>query len=316
MILTNEKIRELTVGACAVYEENDGLRFAKCTADQLAAWKEAAAWCYGNAVGSTGVRMDFRTDSGSVTFTVAEYGKYDVKIDGLLREHYEFREALGHGKINRITVTLPAGIHRVTFVLPSHGAGGVISSVEVDDGAFCERQSYDTKVLFIGDSITQGWNTKFDSMSYAYLVSEALNAESVIQGVGGAVFAPSTIQPIGFDPDIVFVAYGTNDWGCRSSYEEYRNTVHDTLAKVRELYGDAEIFVISPIWREDCGKTTKAGTFVDCCGAVKEMAHLFGMNLIDGDTLVPPIMDYMADAVHPNDLGFAVYAANVLKNLG
>ena len=40
---------------------------------------------------------------------------------------------------------------------------------------------------------------------------------------------------------------------------------------------------------------------------------LFGMTLIDGDNLVPPIMDYMADAVHPNDLGFGVYAANVLR---
>ncbi|MBQ2725231.1 MAG: SGNH/GDSL hydrolase family protein [Clostridia bacterium] len=313
MFLTNEKIRQLTVGAAGVYEEAEGLRFTKCTADQLAAWKEAAPWIYANAVGSTGVRLDFCTDSDFVTVKTAEYGKYEVKINGLLHAQYAFRQADGAEKINSFTVQLGEGVKRVTVSLPSHGPAGILSAVEVADGSFCERHRFDTKMLFLGDSITQGWNTKYDSMSYAYLVSEAFNADSIIQGIGGAIFAPSTVLPMDFAPDTVVVAYGTNDWGYYSDYTAYRNAVHDTLAKVNELYGSAKIYVISPIWRQDCGKTTKVGTFDDCCNTVREMAALFGMTLIDGDALVPPIMDYMADAVHPNDLGFAVYAANVIK---
>ena len=313
MFLTNEKIRQLTVGAAAIYEEAEGLRFTKCTADQLAAWKEAAPWIYANAVGSTGVRLDFCTDSDFVTVKTAEYGKYEVKINGLLHAQYAFREADGNDRINSFTVHPGEGVNRITVSLPSHGPAGIISSVEVADGSFCERHRFDTKMLFLGDSITQGWNTKYDSMSYAYLVSEAFNADSIIQGIGGAIFAPSTVLPMDFAPDTVVVAYGTNDWGYYSDYTTYRNAVHDTLAKVNELYGSAKIYVISPIWRQDCGKTTKVGTFDDCCNTVRDMAALFGMTLIDGDTLVPPIMDYMADAVHPNDLGFAVYAANVIK---
>lgn len=313
MFLTNEKIRELTVGAAAVYEEENGLRFAKCTADQLAAWKEAAPWIYANAVGSTGVRMDFATDSDFVTFTTGEYGKYEIKINGMIRAQYAFREADGHERKNTFTVQLEKGVNRVTLSLPSHGAGGIIASVEIADGAFIERHRFDSRLLFLGDSITQGWNSKYDSMSYAWLVSDALNAESIIQGIGGAIFAPSTVLPMDFAPDTVVVAYGTNDWGYYSDYTTYRNAVHDTLAKVNELYGGAKIYVISPIWRQDCGKTTKVGTFDDCCNTVRDMAALFGMTLIDGDNLVPPLMDYMADAVHPNDLGFGVYAANVLR---
>ena len=313
MLLTKEKLRELAVGAAAVYTEAEGLRFAKCTADQLAAWKIAAPWIYANAVGSTGVRLDFVTDSDFVTVTVGEYGKYDVKIDGLLHAQYAFKESDGCGKINSFTVQLPAGINRITVFLPSHGAGGIISSVEIADGAYCERHRFDRKFLFLGDSITQGWNTKYDSMSYAYLVGEAFNAESIIQGIGGAIFASSTILPMDFDPDTVFVAYGTNDWGHCSDYETYRSAVHDTLANVKRLYSSAKIYVISPIWREDCGKTTRIGDFSTCCNTVREMAALFGMTLIDGDGLVPPIMDYMADAVHPNDLGFGVYASNVIR---
>jgi len=313
MFLTNEKIRQLTIGAAGVYEEAEGLRFTKCTADQLAAWKEAAPWIYANAVGSTGVRLDFCTDSDFVTVKTAEYGKYEVKINGLLHAQYAFRQADGAEKINTFTVHPGEGVNRITVSLPSHGPAGIISSVEVADGSFCERHRFDTKMLFLGDSITQGWNTKYDSMSYAYLVSEAFNADSIIQGIGGAIFAPSTVLPMDFVPDTVVVAYGTNDWGYYSDYTTYRNAVHDTLAKVTELYSGAKIYVISPIWRQDCGKTTKVGTFDDCCNTVRDMAALFGMTLIDGDSLVPPIMDYMADAVHPNDLGFAVYAANAIR---
>lgn len=313
MFLKYEKIRALTVGAGAIYKEAEGLRFTKCTADQLAAWKEAAPWIYGNAVGSTGVRLDFHTDSDFVTVKTAEFGKYEVKINGLIHAQYAFRQEDGCNRINSFTVQLGEGISRVTVSLPSHGPAGIISSVEVADGSFCERHRFDRKMLFLGDSITQGWNTKYDSMSYAYLVSEAFNADSIIQGIGGAIFAPSTVLPMDFQPDTVVVAYGTNDWGYYSDYPTYRSAVHDTLAKVNELYGNAKIYVISPIWRQDCGKTTKIGTFDDCCNTVRDMAALFGMTLIDGDNLVPPLMDYMADAVHPNDLGFAVYAANAVK---
>lgn len=313
MLLTKEKIREIAVGAAAVYEEPSGLRFAKLTDDQLAAWKEAAPWIYANAVGSTGCRLDFTTDSDSVTVTTAEYGKYEVKINGVLSGQYAFRQDEGCDRINTFTVPLPGGVNRVTLTLPSHGAGGIISSVELTDGASCERHRFDGKMLFLGDSITQGWNTKYDSMSYAYLVSEYFNADSIIQGIGGAVFAPATVLPMDFAPDTVVIAYGTNDWGYHSEMAAYQKAAHDFMAAVKSLYGTAEIYVISPIWRSDRNRTTKIGTFDECCDTVKELCAEFGMHLIDGAGLVPPIMDYMADAVHPNDLGFAVYASNVIR---
>ena len=195
MFLTKEKIRSLTVGAAAVYEEEKGLRFAKCTPDQLAAWKEALPHIYSNAVGSTGVRLDFCTDSDFVTVTTGEAGKYEVKINGLIHAQYIAVQTQDGIRSNTFTIRPGSGINRITISLPSHGAGGVISSVEIADNSFCERHRFDRKILFLGDSITQGWNSKYDSMSYAYLVSDNLNADSIIQGIGGAVFAPSTILP-------------------------------------------------------------------------------------------------------------------------
>ena len=198
MFLTKEKIRSLSVGAAAVYEEEKGLRFAKCTSDQLAAWKEAMPHIYSNAVGSTGVRLDFCTDSDFVTVTTGEAGKYEIKINGLIHAQYIAVQTEDGIQSNTFTIRPGSGINRITISLPSHGAGGVISSVEIADNSFCERHRFDRKILFLGDSITQGWNCKYDSMSYAYLVSDSLNADSIIQGIGGAVFAPSTILPMDF----------------------------------------------------------------------------------------------------------------------
>ena len=41
--------------------------------------------------------------------------------------------------------------------------------------------------------------------------------------LGGAIFHESTFdENVDFDPDIVIVAYGTNDWGCFPTADEGR----------------------------------------------------------------------------------------------
>ena len=310
MKLSFEQIKRSTFGALSVKEESDGIHFAKCTEKQVAAWYALSQTLGVRSETTTGIRLDFHTNSKTLSFTAVDGDKFEVLINGLQR--YRIHAEAYRAKCEKPTFDLEEGEKRVTLIFPSHSRG-VLGDVELDDGSYITPHKHATKMLFIGDSITQGWNSRYDSLSWAWRVTQYYDADSIIQGIGGAIFAPSTVLPMDFAPDTVVVAYGTNDWGYYSDYITYRNAVHDTLAKVNELYGGAKIYVISPIWRQDCGKTTKVGTFDDCCNTVRDMAALFGMTLIDGDNLVPPLMDYMADAVHPNDLGFGVYAANVLR---
>ena len=316
MFLTNEKIRELTVGAAAVYEEENGLRFAKCTADQLAAWKEAAPWIYANAVGSTGVRMDFATDSDFVTFTTGEYGKYEIKINGMIRAQYAFREADGHERKNTFTVQLEKGVNRVTLSLPSHGAGGIIASVEIADGAFIERHRFDSRLLFLGDSITQGWNSKYDSMSYAWLVSDALNAESIIQGIGGAVFAPATVLPMDFAPDTVVIAYGTNDWGL-TTWDKFSKNCREFYKILAEQYPKANIYALAPIWRKEVEEVRECCDFRQVASYIHEVTKPYSnIKVIDCFDFVPKEERYFADfKLHPNDKGFEHYGKNLIVHI-
>ena len=313
MEVTFHTIKQITVGAVELWEEADGLHFSKCTREQNAAWRERSETLFNNALATTGVRLDFYTNSNFVKITLAAKGKYEVKLNGVLYRQYLVNNVPQDGVI---TLNFENNEEKhILFSLPSLDYAGVISSMEIADGAYVKPHTFDRKILFVGDSITQGYNSVYDTSSYAYQVSEYLNADSVIQGIGGAVFAPKTVLPTGYQPDIVFIAFGTNDFVCLQTLEELEQNAREYIQKIQAIYVEAKLFVISPIWRMDEKQVRAMGSFQECCNRIKALAKELDVNAIDGERLVPKLADFMADTVHPNDLGFSVYALNLLKRL-
>ena len=203
----------------------------------------------------------------------------------------------------------------IVFTLPCHLNAGVIAGIEIADGTYVKPHKFDRKILFVGDSITQGYNSTYDLCSYAYQISDYLNADSVIQGIGGAFFEPKTVLPTGYTPDIVFIAYGTNDFMRLKSLDELENNAREYISKLQALYKGAKFFAITPIWRMDENQPREMGTFKECCDCIKKLARELKVEVIDGDKLLPQFPTFMADTLHPNNLGFSVYALNVLKQL-
>ena len=142
-----------------------------------------------------------------------------------------------------------------------------------------------------------------------------MNADSVIQGIGGSFFAPKTVLPTGYNPNFVFIAYGTNDFMRLKTLEDLETKAREYVSNVKEVYKSAEIFVITPVWRKDEDAPREMGTFKKCCDCIKKVAEELAVEIIDGDKLIPHFSEFMADTVHPNDLGFSMYAINVLKQL-
>ena len=314
MKLNYDMIKNITVGAASVTERDGGVAFSKCTDGLLDAWRGRSEALGKNAAAATGVRLDFHTSSQSIAFGSATAGKYEIKIDGLSRARFSLKE----GECAELELCAPLGekqeSYRVTLVLPSHGAGAVLDFVELDDGAWIEPHKFDRKFLFIGDSITQGWESSFDSFSYAYRVSEFFNAESVIQGVGGAYFHEDCFDGGDFDPDVVFVSYGTNDFGHYKTLADLGLHTDSFMERLAEAYGDKKVFVISPIWRKN--REGKAmGSFADCRRVIVETAAKYGFEHIDGLTLVPPMEEMLSDGLHPNDIGFSFYSENLIRSV-
>jgi hypothetical protein len=177
---------------------------------------------------TTGIRLDFETDSKYIAFEVKSGSRFEYLIDGV----YQGTVKIGEDKSASIDLAAPC---RITLCFPSHEIG-VIDNVELSEGASAMRHSFDKKVLFIGDSITQGWNSGIDTLSYAYRTSFALNLDSIIQGVGGAYFHESTFADSEFDPDVVIVAYGTNDVSHFKTQDEMVAQLRAYIGKVKETY--------------------------------------------------------------------------------
>lgn len=317
MTLSLEKIKELTRGAVRIWEENGAVRFAKCTEKQVQAWYQYGSEVLGKrAETTTGVRLDFYTNSKTLSFKTASGDKYDLLVDGLLRSHFVRGEDAYIEKTVALTDAIGKECNevRVTLVLPSHSVGA-LEYVKLDDGAYTRAPEYKTKMLFIGDSITQGHNTKFDSLSYAWRTASFFDADAVINGVGGGFFKPEMFDTSDFDPDTVILAFGTND-AMRSDFDTmYKNTA-EFLDLVKEAYGDKKVIVISPIWRAREDGSVIGADFESKRAMVEAEGKRRGFFVISGLKLVPPIADFYADKyLHPNDLGFGLYAENLIKEL-
>ncbi|MBE6690720.1 MAG: SGNH/GDSL hydrolase family protein [Ruminococcaceae bacterium] len=312
MKLSFEQIKNVTVGALWIEQKENGIAFHKCTAAQEAAWRNLSEGLGTRSETTTGIRLDFHTDSETLVVDAADGDKFEVYINGLSR--YRVHAAELRAKGEKMIFSLGKGEKRVTLIFPNHGKG-VLTSVELDDGATLTPHTFACRMLFIGDSITQGWNSRYDSLSYAWRLTNYFDANSVIQGIGGAFYHESTLDKIDFDPDTVVIAYGTNDFGRFATLDELRGHAALFLDGIKAQFGDKRVFVITPIYRADWETPKKMGSFAEACAVIAEEGQRCGFTVVDGQELVPHNDDFMADAVHPNDLGFGVYAENMIKKM-
>jgi len=317
MILGLEEIKSITRGAVKVWENNGAFCFAKCTDKQVNAWYKYGSEVLGvRSETTTGVRLDFYTNSKTFSFKTASGEKFELLINGILRERY----VRGEESCIEKTVSLTDSIGkecdelRVTLIFPSHTKGS-LEYVKLDDGAYTRVPEYKTKMLFMGDSITQGHNSKYDSLSYAWRTVSFFDADAVINGIGGAFFMPESFDTSDFDPDTVIIAYGTND-ACRSDYGYMKEKTVGFLDLVKKAYGEKKVVVLSPIWRAKNDGSFMGEDFERKRDMVEAEAKARGFYVVNGLKLVPPLDDFYADRyLHPNDLGFGLYAENLIKEL-
>ncbi len=313
MKLTLEQIRPLTHGALSVTEENGTFVFRRFT-DKQAEMYETINDFRVKVPATSGVRLEFVTDAESFAFdyridiaSSRRFYFFDVFVDGVMVQHF------GHENLrvaeSTLTVKLPEGEHRVGIYFPCL-AKAALSNVTVSDGATLKPVIKSRRLLCLGDSITQGYDAKYSSQTYANLLADKLDAEMLDQGIGGEIFRPALIDPdMDFAPDIITAAYGTNDW----SGQEHDRTVENAnefYAKLRATYPKAKIFAITPIWRADDDRVTKVGTFAEGVQIVRDAALAQeGIVIVDGAKMIPHLREVCSDKyLHPNDYGFKFYA--------
>lgn len=318
MILTNEQLRPCLSGAVEIAEQNGILipyRFGRYIRENV---YPAGNRFHPKMAQSAGVVCRFTTSSKMLafTYTVEETSteqNFDIWVNGVLLSHTVCDALKG-----RIELALPYDESRVEIYFPSHREGRIFD-VTLDDGAsFSAPAAPKWQILFKGDSITNGSSTRFTSMGYTHQVARALDAHIINQGIGGEEFNPAAVDTdLKLDPDLVVLAFGTNDWSHAPSHTRMVANVNGHLAGLRDLYPDKKIVMLLPIWRADYTATDrKTGSFEEARRVLCEAAERFHITVVDAWGFVPHIVDVFADKrLHPNEFGFQFYAENLLPHL-
>ena len=323
MVLTFDEIKSALFGAIYT-EEKDGL----LTFHRFEKWQEALFLTTLDYINkplkthaTTSMQLDFYTDATSFALdwrSVPGSGSAacytDVYVDGVLKEH------MGYSAVNEerdllLSVDLSAygnGKKRVTVFLPNL-YGMRIRSLTLC-GTLFEPAKKSCRLLALGDSITQGYTAIYPSLSYVNVLARHLNAEVLNQAIGGAHFEYIDIEHgISFAPDLITVAYGTNDW---SRGRDVAGKTRNYLKTLTALYPNTPVYVILPLWRGDVAKKDLAVIpFSELPVLIRRECEAFPtVTVIDGGDLVPHFEEFfLPDTLHPNDLGFLQYGENLYR---
>ena len=242
---------------------------------------------------------------------------FDLFVDGV------WIKSEGHEPVN-------SGNYETFFTLPEHNGKRNITiylpycvelelhKLEFSPGAVVEvAEPRPKKLLCLGDSITQGSYAKYPSNTYPVLLSNFLNMQLLNQGVGGYIYnADSLDLGLPYQPDLITVAYGTNDWSKCSSISQFRSNCANYMHKLVSMFPEARIYVMTPIWRPDKQDLKKTGALHDISRVITEECSTYSnLRVIDGLSLVPHLL-YLFDGVHPKDEGFLHMAMNLVKIIG
>lgn len=307
MKLTNEQLKSIYFGALYFKETEDGwLQAFQYTESQMEYFKNAFAFWYDRCFATTAKTLEMKTTAKNISF---EY-KYiwrgsedsvELWVEGLATQIQYVKDM---GEEGTVSFTLPEGEKNVVIYLPAD-ATVWIRNFELD-GEYTPAQKGE-KVLWIGDSITQGFGPLRSACTYVSVANRLLNYDIINQGIGGYVYDKNTMVPMdGYRPDKIIIAMGTNQFG-----SETMKDVEAYYCSLKEVYGDTPVVCVSPIWRGDC--PDRYDVFVRFCENVKQIAAKYAnVTVVDGFTLVPHLSEYYLDNLHPNVLGMELYGRNLV----
>ena len=309
--MTNRELRGIYFGAYSFRETEDGwLQAFQYSQKQMDYFRSGLDFWYDRCMASTAKTLEFITEATEVSFEyktiwMGSPDSFEAAVDGLVTEIRYMKDLEKEGKIR---FTFPEGKKSVVLYLPAD-ATVLIRNFEAN--AAVSRPEKNEKVLWLGDSITQGYGPLRSSCIYVSVANRILNYYIINQGIGGYVYDKNSLMKMdGYDPDKIIVALGTNQFGTESmkDVEEY----YETLTGI---YGNRiPILCITPLWRGDVPDGLP--TLKRFCEKLKEIAGSYpNVRIADGFRLVPHLPEYFLDNLHPNCLGAEVYGRNLAETI-
>ena len=274
--MTNRELQDIYFGAYFFEVTEDGyLQAFQYSKEQMDYFRNGPFdFWYDRCMATTAKTLEMNTDATTISFEykiiwVGSEDSFEAAVDNQITEIRYVKDLPREGKL---TWKLPEGKKDVILYLPAD-ATVLIRNFEID-GAYTPAKKNE-KVLWLGDSITQGYGPLRSAETYVSVANRLLNYDIINQGIGGYVYDKKSLMKMeGYTPDKIIVALGTNQFGCETmkDVEEY----YETLTGI---YGTKiPILCISPLWRGD-------------------------------------LPEYFLDNLHPNVVGTETYGRNLVEEI-
>jgi len=329
--LTLEQIKTVTDGVEDVIFEDNKFKFLRFTKDEINAIENP------NLHNPAGVRMEFKTDGDKLKLkvstkdysTVRSYFSFDIFRDGELMgclKNFDDKECIEDYAVKKY----PLGISSEEFslgngekcikILFPHSVSAEIEDIEISNATYIAPIEKKSKTLLVyGDSITQGYDSPHPSLTYAYKLSEYLDARLVNKALGGACFCPDFVAANEeMDADWIICSYGSNDWRMLAHDEIIKNA-QNFMDIITKKYPKTPIFVLTPIWRADYDseENKQFGDFFNIERIIKDAVKPYkNITLISGWDLVPHDKNLYGDLyLHPNIKGFEYFVKNLAEKI-
>ena len=209
------------------------------------------------------------------------------------------------------------------------------------------------KIIFLGDSITEGCGTSSQERVYHGILKERYGLREIKNyGEGGTRVARQTeitslvrdrdfilrARDMDKDADVVVVFGGTNDYGHGQAplgsidnldMHTFYGALHTLIRNLINDYVDKQIVFMTPLHRHnEYGQGTwkpdgvEQRPLCDYVKAVKDVCEYYSVPVLDlyscgelcGNTPVW-YKEYMPDGLHPNDKGYEIIANKLGKFL-
>jgi len=309
MKLTHNSIKKLVFGAYRVEKVEGGYTaFYHFTEEQVQVLKKRDNFFYERAYLSSSCTIEFITDAKLVSFDYRFRANHsqdsiDIYVNGELVKVFKTQNLTPKGKIS---FELNGEKNKVVIYFPIDSEVNV-KNLEIQ-GSY-KSLSKRKKVLWIGDSITQGYGSEMGSYNYVNVANRQLNYDVLNQGIGGYWYDEEIIQKMeGYSPEKIIVAFGTNQYRSLDYYER----IEKFYKNVSTVYPNVPVLTISPIWRGDGDHD--ANKLYETNKVLEQIVSKYPqVTFVDGFTLVPHVSEMFMDNLHPNVLGCKTYAENLVK---
>ncbi len=314
-------IRSLIRGAVEIKEENGRIRMSRFTPAEREVYRENASFTV-RTFAASGMRLEFRTDARSFAFSGSAapassrvFYYFDVAVNGVLCHHVGFESCQEQPEFH-FEIPMDGSLNEVCVYFPCLTRIG-LAGVDFSGESVIEPTVKKHSMICYGDSITQGYDARYPSLSYPNQLADALQAEMFNKAIGGDRFNPPLAEAGTGTPDLITVAYGTNDWS-HCSRDEFMTSGSAFFRNLTSVYPDVPVFAVQPIWRTQCEtRVTDAGSFAEMYEMIRTMtADHPQIRLVNGLKLVPHLPEcFSPDVLHPNDFGFQFMGRNLLQEI-